>query len=85
MPLLCQAARLWCIQVRQVFKQVAAAGLLTWERMGRTRMPIQLPAPPDFFKTRALNATCTGLLRLVSNEDELAAVLAHECAHVVAR
>ena len=26
-----------------------------------------------------------GLLRLVSNEDELAAVLAHECAHVVAR
>ena len=27
----------------------------------------------------------TGLLRLLSSEKELAAVLAHECAHVVAR
>ena len=27
----------------------------------------------------------TGLLRLIRNEDELASVLAHECAHVVAR
>lgn len=27
----------------------------------------------------------SGLLQLVSNDDELAAVLAHECAHVLAR
>ena len=29
--------------------------------------------------------SCAGLLRLMSSEDELAAVLAHETAHVLAR
>ena len=32
-----------------------------------------------------LSPPLSGLLRLVANEDELAAVLAHERAHVVAR
>jgi hypothetical protein len=46
---------------------------------------INEPIPNAFVLPGGKVVVYTGLLRLLSNEDELAGVLAHEVAHVVAR
>ena len=60
-------------------KKLSRPPSLCWPRLGHMRAHIRFP------EAQRPASHAAGLLRLMKNEDELAAVLAHECAHVVAR
>jgi hypothetical protein len=70
-------------RVRAVGQRVVeAAGL--GQRPGTTRCSRTPPPTPSSCRA-AMSGVTTGLLNLVDNDDQLAAVIGHEAGHVVAR